>query len=157
MPRFKTFTAQVDHIHILETIEEALKSSEWNKVVEEELSALENNKTWVIIDLPKDKKPVDCKWVFTVKFKADGKIERYKARLVTKGFTYTYGVDYQETFAPVSKLNTIRVILSLVVNKDWILHQLDIKMYFSMAILKKKSICKFHQEFILELTGYVDY
>ncbi|KAE8675579.1 hypothetical protein F3Y22_tig00111659pilonHSYRG00098 [Hibiscus syriacus] len=102
-------------------------------------------------DSDQNKKPVGCKWAFTVKFKADEKIKRYKARLVANGFTQTYGVDYQETFAPVAKLNTVRVLLFLVVNKDLILHQLDVKMHFSMAILKKRSICKFHQEFILKI------
>ena len=59
------------------------------------------------MNLPKGKKPVGCKWVFTVKYKADGTVEQYKARLVAKGFTQTYGIDYTETVAPVAKLNTI--------------------------------------------------
>ncbi|KAE8733954.1 putative Calmodulin-binding protein of 25 kDa [Hibiscus syriacus] len=80
-------TANVDSITIPDTVEEALKDPKWKKAVEEELKAVENNNTWIIVDLPKDKKPVGCKWVFTVKYKADGSIERYKARLVAKGFT----------------------------------------------------------------------
>ena len=63
-----------------------------------------------------------CKWVFTVKCLADASVERYKARLMAKEFTQTYGIDYQETFAPVAKINSIRVLLSLAVNSNWSLH-----------------------------------
>ena len=65
------------------------------------------------------KKTVGSKWVFTVKYKSDGTIERYKSRLVAKSYTQTYCIDYQEIFAPVAKMNTVRVILSLTVNLDW--------------------------------------
>lgn len=92
----------------------------------EEMNALRKSGTWEIVNLPKVKKTVGCKWVFTVKCKTDGSIEGYKARLVAMGFTQTYMIDYQETFAPVIKLNSISILLSLFVNLNWPLHQLNV-------------------------------
>ncbi|WKA06040.1 hypothetical protein VitviT2T_023967 [Vitis vinifera] len=94
------------------------------------MNALKKNGTWEVIDLPREKKVVGCKWVFIIKSKIDGSVERYKARLVEKDFTQTYGIDYQETFDPVAKINSIRVLLSLAKNSNWPLHQLDVKNAF---------------------------
>ncbi|RVW92973.1 Retrovirus-related Pol polyprotein from transposon RE1 [Vitis vinifera] len=96
------------------------------------------NGTWEVVDLPREKKVVGCKWMFTIKSKADGSVERYKARLVAKGFTQTYGIDYQEIFAPVAKINSIRVLLSLTVNSNWPLHQLDVKNVFLNGDLEEE-------------------
>ena len=98
--------------------------------------------------LPRGKKPVDCKWVFTVKYKANGTVEWYKACLVVKGFTQTYNIDYTETFAPVAKLNTIRVLLSLATNLDWPLHQFDIKNAFLNGELEEEVFMTLHQGFV---------
>ena len=119
-------------------IQEALGDPNWRLAVFEEMNALKKNDTWEMVELPKGKKVVGCKWVFSIKSKADGSVERYKARLVAKGFTQTYGIDYQETFAPVAKINSIRVLLSLIVNSNWPLHQLDVKNAFLNGDLEEE-------------------
>ncbi|RVW48104.1 Retrovirus-related Pol polyprotein from transposon RE1 [Vitis vinifera] len=137
-PSYRAFATSLDDTQVPNTIQEALKISEWKKAVQDEIDALEKNGTWTITDLPVGKRPVGCKWIFTIKYKADGSVERFKSRLVARGFTQSYGIDYQETFAPVAKLNTIRILLSLAVNQDWCLQQLDIKNAFLNGDLEEE-------------------
>lgn len=100
-----------------------MRDPKWSKAIEEEMEALQKNNTWELIPLPRGKKTVGCWWIFTVKHNATGSVNKYEAQLVAKGFTQTYGVDYDETFAQVSKINTIRVLLSLAANQDWPVRQ----------------------------------
>ena len=134
----RSFVAKITNLFIPKTIQEALGDPDWRIAVMEELKALEKNKTWTLVSALTEQKLVGCKWVFTAKFNADGSLERRKARLVAKGFTQTYGVDYQETFAPVAKINTIRILLSLAVNFGWKLHQLDVKNAFLNGDLEEE-------------------
>ncbi|KAL0421755.1 UNVERIFIED_CONTAM: Retrovirus-related Pol polyprotein from transposon RE1 [Sesamum latifolium] len=117
---------------------DAVRDPKWKEAMNEEMKSLHKNSTWEIVDLPEGKKPVGCRWVFTIKYKADGTIERYKARLVAKGYTQTYGIDYMETFAPVAKINTVCILLSLAVNLNWYLHQFDVKNAFLHGDLQEK-------------------
>nr|KYP73016.1 Retrovirus-related Pol polyprotein from transposon TNT 1-94 [Cajanus cajan] len=103
-----------------------------------ELTALETNKTWSLVKLPPGKPIVGCRWVYKVKYKADGTLERYKARLVAQGFTQTEGVDFFETFSPVAKLTTVRFLLLIVVSNNWFLHQLDVDNAFLHGELKEE-------------------
>ncbi|XP_073129675.1 uncharacterized protein [Henckelia pumila] len=135
---FRTFTVSLSSIKIPRSVQEALIVPEWRKDILEEMHALKQNNTWSVVELPQGKNTVGCKWIFTVKYKSDGSIDRYKARLVAKGFTQTYGIDYTETFAPVAKLNTVRILLSLAANLDWPLHQLDIKNAFLNGELEEE-------------------
>lgn len=127
---YALFVSQLSAVSIPSNLQEALADSRWTQAMEEEMAALKRNTTWELVPLPTGKKTVGCRWIFTVKYKADGTIERYKARLVAKGYTQSYGLDYQETFAPVAKLNTVRVLLSLAANQNWPLLQFDVKNAF---------------------------
>ncbi|CAL8167923.1 unnamed protein product [Prunus armeniaca] len=106
--------------------------------MDEEMLALQKNATWELMPLPQRKNKVGCWWIYTMKLKADESIERYKVKLVAKGHTQKYGVDYEETFAPVAEINTIRVLLSLVAILDWPLHQFDDKNAFLHGDLEEE-------------------
>jgi hypothetical protein len=134
----KTFVHELSSCSIPTNIHKALTNPKWTQAVKEEMEALQKNETWTLVPLPKGKKTVGCKWVFSIKHKADGSIDRYKARLVAKGYTQTYGVDYQETFSAVAKLNSVRVLLSLAANLDWPLHQFDVKNTFLHGDLEEE-------------------
>ncbi|RVX10895.1 Retrovirus-related Pol polyprotein from transposon TNT 1-94 [Vitis vinifera] len=135
------FMKRLPHRHnraIPNSVQEALADPRWKAAMNEEMKSLQKNETWELVECPQGKKPVGCRWIYTVKYKADGSIERFKARLVAKGYTQTYGIDYTETFAPVAKINTVRVLLSLAANLDWPLQQFDVKNAFLHGELSKE-------------------
>ena len=111
-------------------IEDAVGNMHWEKAMDEEMAALYGNGTWELVPLPTGKKPIGCKWVYKVKHNSDGSVSRYKARLVAKGFAQTHGIDYDETFAPVAKMATVRTIIAVAAAKGWYLHQMDVKNAF---------------------------
>lgn len=87
--------------------EEAFQNAKWRKAMEEEIMALEKNQTWCLVPKPNDVKLVSCKWVYKVKIRPDESIERYKARLVDRGFSQQYAFDCDETFSPIAKITTV--------------------------------------------------
>lgn len=135
---YRAFVTNLDKLVIPNSIQEALKILEWREAVMEEMKVLKKNETWEIVLRPSGKKLVSFKWVFTPKYKADDTIDKLKAHLVARGFTQTYDIDYKETFAPVAKLYTIKVLLSMAANLEWLLHQLDIKNAFLNRELREE-------------------
>lgn len=117
---------------------QASKSPNWVSVMKDELDALERNQTWELTSLPKGKKAISSKWVYKLKLKSDGTVDRYKARLVTKGFNQVQGLDYHEIFSPVAKCVTVRLMFSVVAARGWPLHQVDINNTFLQCFLDEK-------------------
>ena len=101
---------------------QAVKDPTWREAMDKEVCALERNDTWVITPLPPGKTPIGCKWVYKIKLNPNGSVQRYKARLVTKGYTQREGLDFLETFYLVAKTVSIRVLLALAAAKGWPLH-----------------------------------
>ncbi|KAL0391273.1 UNVERIFIED_CONTAM: Retrovirus-related Pol polyprotein from transposon TNT 1-94 [Sesamum latifolium] len=115
------------------TYEEAVTSpnaNEWITAMKEEMSSMAKNNVWELVDLPAGRKTIGSKWVLKVKRKADGSIDKFKARLVTKGYTQREGIDYEETFSPVVRFASVRLILAIVAHLDLELFQMDVKTAF---------------------------
>ncbi|PNX83073.1 hypothetical protein L195_g039111, partial [Trifolium pratense] len=112
------------------TINQAFKIPHWRDACSAEFDALMNNGTWTLVPRQANTNLVGCKWLFRIKRNPDGSVARYKARLVAKGFTQTPGLDFKETFAPVVKPQTIKVVLTLALAQGWSLHQMDVNNAF---------------------------
>jgi histone deacetylase 1/2 len=110
--------------------------------MQDEYDALMTNKTWTLVPFSGNKNVIDCKWVYHIKHRADGTVDRYKARLVAKGFKQRYGIDYEDTFSPVVKIATIRIVLSISVSRGWSLRQLDVKNAFLHGVLEEEVYMK---------------
>ncbi|CAI5974422.1 unnamed protein product [Closterium sp. NIES-64] len=123
------------------TLKEALESSdaeEWKKAMESELKSIEENDTFELVELPEGRKAITSKWLFKIKSDADGKIERYKSRLVAKGYQQKEKVDFKELFAPVVKPTTLRTLFAGAAIKGWVVKQMDIVTAFLNGILEKE-------------------
>ena len=119
------------------TIEEAKTRpdwSRWEEAINAEFKSLDNTHTWNVVDRRKDTNVVSCKWVFKIKKNAVGEIDKYKARLVARGFTQQYSVDYNETYAPVARLTSLRLILVIAAHQNWDIDIFD----FHSAFLNSK-------------------
>ena len=145
---------------------QAVKFPQWRDAMKMELDAMEANRTWTVVSLPQDKHSIGCKWVYKNKYRSDSSIKCYKARLVAKGYTQQEGIDFIDTFSPVAKLVTVKVLLLLAASHCWHLVQLDVNNAFlhgdlseevymdlppgyrskgEVAQSKGKPVCKLHK------------
>ncbi|XP_028796791.1 uncharacterized protein LOC114752232 [Neltuma alba] len=108
------------------SISQALKAPEWRQALQDEYFALLSTHTWDLVPYSPSMNIVGCKWVFRKKFLADGSLDKLKARLVAKGFHQQPGIDFADTFSPVVKPVTVRLILALAVSKGWLINQIDV-------------------------------
>ena len=141
-PTYWCFLTKITkHSEVLH-FKQAVKDPNWVKAMNEELSALEMNETWDITTLPTGKTAIGCKWLYRIKYNPDGSLERHKSRLVVLGNKQKYGIDYEETFAPVAKLATVRSLLAVAAIKDWTIHQMDVKNAFLHGDLQEHVYMK---------------
>nr|CAN67240.1 hypothetical protein VITISV_037460 [Vitis vinifera] len=117
-------------LHEPQTYREASIDPLWQIAMKEELDALTKNHTWDLVTLPPRQSVVGCKWIYKIKTLSDGSVERYKACLVAKGFTQEYGIDSEETFAPVARISSVRALLAVAAARKWDLFQMDVKNAF---------------------------
>ncbi|CAH9077886.1 unnamed protein product [Cuscuta epithymum] len=120
---------------------EAVRDPNWREAMQREIKALEQTGTWRVQPLPPGKKAIFCKWVFKIKYKTDGTIARYKARLVVCGNRQVHGIDYSETFAPVAKMVTVRTIMAVAAVRHWEIHQMDVDNAFLHGDFVRRCTC----------------
>ncbi|KAK1685102.1 hypothetical protein QYE76_045950, partial [Lolium multiflorum] len=134
------------------TYEEAMMSpdsNKWQEAMKSEMGSMYDNKVWTLVDLPDSRKAVENKWIFKRKTDADGNITVYKARLVAKGFRQIQGVDYDETFSPVAKLKSVRILLAIAAFFDYEIWQMDVKTAFLNGDIEEEL-------YMVQPKGFVD-
>lgn len=112
------------------SVTEALKVTDWRKAMLEEMASIEGNKTWSLVDLPKGHRAIGLKWVYKLKRNELGAVIKHKARLVAKGYVQQQGIDFEEVFAPVGRMETVRVLLAVETHHGWPIHHMDVKSAF---------------------------
>ena len=106
--------------------------------MDEEIASIGKNNTWELTELPMGQRTIGVKWVYKTKLKENGEIDKYKARLVAKCYKQEFGVDYKEVFAPVARLETVRLIIALAAQNSWPVFQLDVKSTFLHGELQEE-------------------
>jgi transposase InsO family protein len=134
------------------TIKEAFyrtDSSLWKEAVQSEIDSIMQNHTWILTDLPEGCKPLGCKWILKRKFKADGSIDKYKARLVVKGFLQKEGYDFFDTYSPVTRITSIRVLMAIAALHNLEIHQMDVKTAFLNGDLEEEIYMEQPEGFVI--------
>ena len=122
----------------------------WKKAVNDEIDSLISNNTWKLVDIPPSCKTIGCKWVLRKKLKPDGTIDKFKARLVAKGFKQKTDVDFFDTFSPVTRITSIRLLIAVAAIYDLKIHQIDVKKTFLNGDLGEEI-------YMDQLEGFVEF
>ncbi|CAA0830901.1 cysteine-rich RLK (RECEPTOR-like protein kinase) 8, partial [Striga hermonthica] len=136
-PEFLTYMLENE----LRTIREALTSPDasfWKEAINSEIESIMHNNTWELVDFPPGSKPLGCKWILKKKYKDDGTIDKYNARLVVKGFKQTEGYDFFDMYSPVTRITSIRVLIAIAAMHDLEIHQMDMKTTFLNGDLEEE-------------------
>ena len=147
-PEFLTFLLENEP----RTFNEAMSSSEaqfWKEAINSEIESILNNHIWELVDLSPGNKPLGSKWIFKRKMKADGTIDKYKARLVVKGFRQREGLDYFDTYSPVTRITSIRVLVALAAVYGLEIHQMDVKTVFLNGELEEEIYMEQPEGFVV--------
>ncbi|XP_070041639.1 uncharacterized mitochondrial protein AtMg00820-like [Nicotiana tomentosiformis] len=116
-PNYQCYLEKFSHLTEPQTFKEDVEDSRWIEAMKQEVKALEDNNTGKVVDLPVRKNVIGSKWVYKIKFKADGDIDRFKARLVANGYSQREGLDYHDTFSPVEKMVIVRTVIALAASR----------------------------------------
>jgi hypothetical protein len=152
-PRFTPCALVAEELHVVSFNEptsftEAEHSLSWRKAIMEEMDSIEENGTWSLVDLPPGRKPIGVKWVFKVKRDEHGAVSKHKACLVVKGYAQRHGIDYDEVFASVAQLDSVRLLITLTAHEGWEVHHMDVKSAFLNGDLQEEV-------YIEQLAGFI--
>jgi hypothetical protein len=120
------------------TFAEAEQEEAWRAAMRNEVNSIEQNQTWELVDMPQGHRPITLKWVFKLKKGETGEVVKHKARLVARGFVQQAGVDFDEVFAPVARMESVRLLLALAAEAGWNVHHMDVKSAFLNGDLKEE-------------------
>ena len=122
----------------------------WKDAMEKEIRSIKVNEVWELVEVPKGKKTIGCKWVYKWKVDIDGSVERYKGRLVAKGYSQRYGLNYDETFSSVARFESLQTLLALAVQDGLHVHQMDVTTAFLNGKLKEEVYMDQPKGFIIQ-------
>ncbi|PNX87224.1 retrovirus-related Pol polyprotein from transposon TNT 1-94, partial [Trifolium pratense] len=147
-PDYSAYTLEEDPTNLQEALS-SLDADLWQEAINDEMDSLESNRTWHLVDLPPGCKPIGCKWILKKKLKPDGTIEKYKARLVAKGFRQRENIDFFDTFSPVTRITSIRVLISIAAIFHLTTHQMDVKTAFLNGDLEEEIYMEQPEGFVI--------
>ncbi|CAJ2638269.1 unnamed protein product [Trifolium pratense] len=147
-PEYSAYTLEEDPKNLQEALS-SLDADLWQEAINDEMDSLESNETWHLVDLPPGCKPIGCKWILKKKLKSDGSIEKYKARLVAKGFRQRENIDFFDTFSPVTRITSIRVLISIAAIFNLTLHKMDVKTAFLNGDLEEEIYMEQPEGFVI--------